>query len=544
MIHPDDRKREMWDMGVLVLAILVALIIPPAAVFGFTLRPAVLLLSIVTFIVFSFDIYFSFTTAYLTQGKLIEDRRLIATRYLKGTFTIDLIAALPFWIVIAAIGPPIGGNAHLLALFMVFKLISVNRTLKRIGGTTINPAILRLFHLVFWILLAAHLIGCGWIFFRDYAADIPNRIQYVEGFYWSITTLTTIGYGDLTPGGNIPLTIFVIIIELLGAGMYGLVIGNIANLIANIDVAKSQYREKLDKVNAFLKYRNIPTALQRKINEYYAYLWDTRRGYDETSVLEDLPDPLKVSVSLYLNKEIIEKVPLFEKASDDLIRDVIMHLEPVVFTPTDYIVKFGELGFDMFFISKGSVDVVSADEKTTYATLTSGQFFGEIALILSLPRNATIIAKEYCDLYRLDKDTFDRILTRHLDFAETIKELAESRRRENEKMAGQASEINGVAEEAEETTPNQVIGLQADHRGYEISVEWNGIDGASHYEVVRKDPKSDKWNYLSNNVTVPIFIDKLIMPNRVNIYRVRGIGTAGPGAWSEPLVVNKPRKQR
>ena len=153
MIHPDDRKREMWDMGVLVLAILVALIIPPAAVFGFTLRPAVLLLSIVTFIVFSFDIYFSFTTAYLTQGKLIEDRRLIATRYLKGTFTIDLIAALPFWIVIAAIGPPIGGNAHLLAFFMVFKLISVNRTLKRIGGTTINPAILRLFHLVFWILL-------------------------------------------------------------------------------------------------------------------------------------------------------------------------------------------------------------------------------------------------------------------------------------------------------------------------------------------------------------------------------------------------------
>ncbi len=251
--------------------------------------------------------------------------------------------------------------------------------------------------------------------------------RYLEAFYWTITTLTTIGYGDVTPGGPLQI-IYVIAIELLGAGMYGLVIGNIANLIANIDVAKTQYREKLDKVNAFLKYRNIPSALQRKINDYYEYLWESRRGYDESSVLEDLPDPLKVSVSLYLNKEIIEKVPVFEKASDDLIRDVIMNLQPVVFTPGDYIVKAGELGYDMFFISKGTVDVVSADERTSYATLAAGQFFGEIALLLSMPRTATIIAKEYCDFYRLDKETFDRILTRHPEFAETIQELADKRR--------------------------------------------------------------------------------------------------------------------
>jgi voltage-gated potassium channel len=109
-------------------------------------------------------------------------------------------------------------------------------------------------------------------------------------------------------------------------------------------------------------------------------------------------------------------------------------MTPIVYTPGDTIVKAGELGFDMYFISKGSVDVLSADELTHYATLTDGQFFGEIALLLSTPRTATIRAREYCDLYRLNKETFDRILNRYPGFKKNIEELAEKRRREVESV--------------------------------------------------------------------------------------------------------------
>ena len=98
------------------------------------------------------------------------------------------------------------------------------------------------------------------------------------------------------------------------------------------------------------------------------------------------------------------------------------------------IVRAGEVGFDMFFISRGSVDVLSADETTKYATLTDGQFFGEIALLLSMPRTATIRAREYCDLYRLDKETFDRILVRYPSFKENIQELADARKKEVESV--------------------------------------------------------------------------------------------------------------
>jgi hypothetical protein len=439
MLHLESRFKKYWDLGVLATTIGAALIIPVSVIFGATGTPIALIATVLSTLVFSADVFLSFNTSFNYQGKVIQGKKAIALRYIKGWFTVDIVAALPLGLILTFISTPEFGAINLIRVLALVKLFRVAKTMQQIGGTNVNPAILRLILLIFWILLAAHVVGCGWIFLIDAPAGTSNYDRYIRAFYWTITTLTTIGYGDITPATS-GQTFYVILIEILGAGMYGLVIGNIANLIANIDVAKTQYKEKLDKINTFLKYRNIPVDMQKKINDYYNYLWESRRGYDESSVLADLPGPLKESVSLYLNKEIIEKVPIFEAASKDLIKDVIMNMEPVVFTPGDYIVRAGEVGFDMYFISRGRVDVMSADEQTSYAILAAGQFFGEIALLLSMPRTATIKATEYCDLYRLDKDTFDRILTRYPDFMTNIQSLADERRAEIEARAEASNE--------------------------------------------------------------------------------------------------------
>jgi CRP-like cAMP-binding protein len=311
-----------------------------------------------------------------------------------------------------------------------------------------------------------------------------------------------------------------------------MIIGNIANLISHIDVAKSQYKDKLDKINAFLNYRNIPHDLQRKINDYYSYLWESRRGYDESAVIEDLPIALKTTVALQMNREIIEKVPLFQSASEDLIREIVLNLTPVVFTPGDTIVTAGEVGFQMYFISQGSVDVLSADEQTVYATLTAGQFFGEIALLLSMPRTATIRAREYCDLYRLDKDNFDRVIQRYPDFAERINELAEKRQAENEAIR-QTKE----SESKESEIPEEIEEIQAERTGGAVSLRWNWVRDLRHYEVVRRNPDTGKWVYVEKNVLEPGITDPHPETDRPTVYRIRAIKTSGPGAWSDPVAI-------
>ncbi len=203
-------------------------------------------------------------------GKTVTDRKAVSLKYIGSWFGIEPAAALPIGLLFTMLSTPVSGILALLRLNPLLKLPDVSRTLRKIGGNNINPAILRLILLFFWILLTAHLVAGGWIFITGNPEHLDPITRYIEAFYWTITTLTTIEYGDITPAGNIQI-IYVVFIELLGAGMYGLVIGNIANLITNIDVAKTQYREGLDKINAFLKYRNIPNVAQRKINNYYNY---------------------------------------------------------------------------------------------------------------------------------------------------------------------------------------------------------------------------------------------------------------------------------
>jgi voltage-gated potassium channel len=428
---------------------------------------------------------------------------------------------------------------RLARLLRLFRLIRVAQTMKRINSTNMfNSSVLRLLFMVFWIAFAAHFIAAGWVVMVGNPHNLDNLTRYIRAFYWTITTLTTIGYGDITPVTNLQ-TIYVIIIEILGAGMYGFIIGNIANLIANIDIAKAQYKEKLEKINTFMKYRNLPAALQTRINEYYSYLWESRRGYDESSVLNDLPVSLQTQVSLYINKDIIAKVPIFKGATEAFIKEIILNLEPVVFTPGDTIVYKGDMGYDMFFISKGSVDVVSEDESVVYATLSGGQFFGEIALLFSSPRTATIKAREYCDMYRLKKDIFDDVLERYPRFEKQIKELADKRKAEIMHDQNDDSSSTGTSDSAKEVVvPDSITGIHAKQSGSGVELSWiiSETDVPCHFEIIRKE-SDNRWKILDSTVVERHFTDQEPGVGVENIYKVRAVNVGGPGPWSSSIRV-------
>jgi voltage-gated potassium channel len=81
----------------------------------------------------------------------------------------------------------------------------------------------------------------------------------------------------------------------------------------------------------------------------------------------------------------------------------------------------------MYFISRGLVEVIAADGETILATLSDGDFFGEIALLFSQPRTAGVRAVDYCDIYALEKETMERILAHYPDFAMHVRDEGRKR---------------------------------------------------------------------------------------------------------------------
>ncbi|NNC75108.1 MAG: cyclic nucleotide-binding domain-containing protein [Acidimicrobiia bacterium] len=96
----------------------------------------------------------------------------------------------------------------------------------------------------------------------------------------------------------------------------------------------------------------------------------------------------------------------------------------------------GETGDELFFINSGLVEVRSYDETQVVAELGDGDFFGEMALIESKPRANTVNALEHCNLYVLDRSSFERVLAEFPEFAAQVRAVAERRRAESDEVGG------------------------------------------------------------------------------------------------------------
>ncbi|MSR31095.1 MAG: glucose-6-phosphate dehydrogenase [Gemmataceae bacterium] len=127
-----------------------------------------------------------------------------------------------------------------------------------------------------------------------------------------------------------------------------------------------------------------------------------------------------------IGRNVLNKIPLFQKCSEVFLHNLAINLRPDIYSQGDLIIRHGEIGKEMFIISRGSVEVLNEAGKVM-ATLADGAFFGELSLLNSIPRTATIRALTPCDVFILDKADFDRVLKLHPDFAENLKEMANKR---------------------------------------------------------------------------------------------------------------------
>lgn len=431
ILLPDSPLRTLWDLLLFAVTLSFAILGPLQLVYPqqgkiYYVYSGVFLTSI-----FLADMILNFRTAYYQRGELVSDPASISRHYLRSWFALDLLSILPLEFIAGAIPVEYGDHAIDLApalrLIRLVRLLHLRELVNRWRHADFfNPSVIRMAILVLWMLMAAHWAACGWIMLGNIRPDFSAAGNYLRAYYWVITTFATIGYGDITPV-NVPQIAYTIGVEIIGVGMYGYMIGNIASLLANLDIARSKYQEKINRLNLFMEYRDIPITLRQKIRRYYKYMWESRRGYDEALLLKDLPSALQKELAVHIHAEVLEKIPIFKGANDAFIKEIVMKLNPAMFTPGDVIFREGEIGHNMYFISKGSVEIIHEKSGKVFATIAEGGYFGEIALLMDSPRNATVRALDYCDLYTLDKDSFQVVLAHFPAFARQVRKMAHER---------------------------------------------------------------------------------------------------------------------
>lgn len=415
-----------WDALILALVVFSCLYVPYQ--FSFSEDKALSGFQFIYLVdlVFLADIALNCFTSYFRNGVEILDRRACTAHYARTMMPIDLLASVPWdlfaWLLlgdVAVFGVSLVLGLRLLRLLRLIRLFVIFRRWERLHW--VNPAVPRIAKILVTVLLLMHWLAAVW-FFSAFAAGFPSDSwaaragivdagsgeQYVRSLYWVITTMTTVGYGDITPERTAEY-LLASFIMLLGASLYAFIIGSIASLLSQIRAARNRHEERVDAVTDFLRQRQVPAELSSKVRNYYDYVWQRYSGEDSNRILDDLPGSLRREIMLHLAAEIIDTVPLFHHCTP-VLRDALLDcLQARSIPPGSYINREGNPGRAIYFIVSGEVEIISLEHNRSWGEMRDGDYFGLMSLVLNEKCTATTMARAFTDLLVLSADDFERI---------------------------------------------------------------------------------------------------------------------------------------
>ena len=125
-------------------------------------------------------------------------------------------------------------------------------------------------------------------------------------------------------------------------------------------------------------------------------------------------------------RQALTRVPLFEGCDETMLQAFAMMLKPKVFNAGDVVTDIDSPGSEFFILDRGRVEVLDRNGRLK-TEFTDGQVFGELSLLLTKKRTATVRATTYCAIYTLNKRDFNKVLMDRPQFAERLMQVAKDR---------------------------------------------------------------------------------------------------------------------
>lgn len=465
VVVPENQLKLTWDMIGFLIIVYQAVLIPYQIGFDVPSEGALLSFDYFIHIFFVFDILLTFNTAYYQKGALVVQRKLIAKQYLRAWFWIDFLSTFPYEMVIQTM--PGGDSVYsesssvkyntpqMIRLLKLFKFIRIFRLLRLakvkrllyqledfIGQEVIGSlfVFLRLtisgFFVAHWTACIWYLVSAmdssdnrdTWVKYRKVWVEDGAEVAdaYVSALYWSVTTMITIGYGDIF-AISYNEKICAICAMMVSCGVFAYILGNISNVVNKKNELEAVHRTRVISLNSYMKQKDLPHELRFRVRRYLDYIWEhqEKNKMEEDEILELLSEPLKEEIYANTRGPVFKTYELFANFNANFPAALCAELVPEVFAPGDSVFDEGEKTNKMYFLLTGTVDVYHKPSSSSFRQLRKSAFFGEIGFFAKKPRTASVRCLEFVNLLSLSREGIESVLTRMPDAKETIRAIEE-----------------------------------------------------------------------------------------------------------------------
>uniref|UniRef100_A0A8C2UWG5 Potassium voltage-gated channel subfamily H member 6 n=1 Tax=Chinchilla lanigera TaxID=34839 RepID=A0A8C2UWG5_CHILA len=396
--------KAVWDWLILLLVIYTAVFTPYSAAFllsdqdesqrgacGYTCSPLTMV-DLIVDIMFVVDIVINFRTTYVNSNdEVVSHPRRIAVHYFKGWFLIDMVAAIPFDLLIFRTGSD--ETTTLIGLLKTARLLRLVRVARKLDRYSEYGAAV-LFLLMCTFALIAHWLAC-------------------------ICSLTSVGFGNVSPNTNSE-KVFSICVMLIGSLMYASIFGNVSAIIQRLYSGTARYHTQMLRVKEFIRFHQIPNPLRQRLEEYFQHAWSYTNGIDMNAVLKGFPECLQADICLHLHRALLQHCPAFRGASKGCLRALAVKFKTTHAPPGDTLVHLGDVLSTLYFISRGSIEILRDD--VVVAILGKNDIFGEPVSLHDRPgkSSADVRALTYCDLHKIQRADLLEVLDMYPAFADSF----------------------------------------------------------------------------------------------------------------------------